>query len=1651
MKLLCCSACLMLVVFALAGCSRPDPPSAPEHSPPASAERDVSPGASDPVASDDPYALTPFRVLTVSEQDWEGFAALSVRFSLPLDAEQQLGRYLRVHTPQGRWLEGDWILNESGTQAVFPYVDTGQTYHVVVAEQLRARNGRQLDAGARRSVQIQQATPALRFTQQGAQLSPRLNTGLEVETVNMTAVDLDLWRIDNDKIAAFLGQSWSRAHHYYSGHLNSLNTMGKLLYTGRFDFADGNRQRVTRVIGLENLSSHLDEPGVYLAVATGAGHYGSNRATTWFTVSDLGMHLRRYDGSLSVWLHGLNDASEQSGISVQLLGNRGEVLDSAVSDQRGFVRLQGAPDSANERAVMAHKGGQLALVRLQGPAMDTSAYGLSSRPHRALELFIYSPRDIYRPGEEVIVNALLRDNDGRQVQAQPLRAELRRPDGRTHSTHTLPGDEHSFYTLMQALPADAATGRWQFVATLGSGQRFEYPFQVEDFLPERMTLTLGSEQPQPLSVADDIQLQVQVNYLWGAPASGNRLETHWQLQPARQISRQYRDFHFGFDDHRARQQGQLPELNLDQHGRGSLLLSNNWRNLRQPLQVSLEVSVFESGGRPVSRRWQQTLWPEENLVGVRPAWSGDIASPNDSVFFEVIQLNARDQLTARDYLDVQLVREDSYHYWQRGNRGWQGRNSSTEAVVYNRVVALHEGESLQLSMPVEYGNYRLELRDREGTLLNRYEFFAGWHWHRAQGDQGVRPEQVQLAWNAGAYRGGDTAVLTLTSPFDGEGLVTVESDELLWQGRVAVRDGTGKIAIPVDRRWQRHDIHATAMVLRPALQRSASLPRRGLGILPLPLERSDRQLRLELEAPRRVEPETVLPVTLRLSPEQAGEQVSVTLAAVDSGVLSLTNFVTPDPFGFFFGPRRYGVEVRDSYSDLFEISEAPLALQRFGGDADDLSRGGDAPMSDVQIVSLYTGKVTLDAEGRAELNLRLPYFNGELRLMAVAFDRRRVGSADTRVTVAAPVVAEINLPRFLALGDTTEAVLDIQNLLPASRQLEVVLSADHQLGGQSLHETLTLSPSGGADNRQWLRLPLEAQSASGQGEITMTLRSLDGKAPALNMERQWRLGMRPAFPVVRKSQQLRLGAGETVELSQALVEQARPDTLEAALSISRTPPLTVDDHLNFLLQYPYGCAEQTSSRLWPLVLASGADAARIERFFQERARTGRDSIGTVLEQGFSRLAGMQQADGGFGLWSADHDEARWITVYIVDLLHTAQQRGFPVDNAVLGKALQRLEHYARGHSSGAADWQRHYQASYTAYASLVLARAGRGRLADARNLYDHRADHIQSPLAMAQLALALELLGDIRRAGEAWRRALSWQGDPAGYLGDYGTPVRDLAATMLLARESELIAALDLEVWSLALQLRDNMIGRDWYSTQEHMALYRLAIVWQSMAADPWQAELQFASDSLALDESRQWSRFWRTGNWSGDARLHNQSAGSLFVNFTLQGYPEEMPEPLVQGLEISRDYYSLDGEPLDPSRLHSGDFALVKLSVRSLSGRVRDALVVELLPAGLELENQNLVHARRLDDLRINNRSVGDWQRQTRLVYREFRDDRFVAALDLHSGQTAYLFYLARAVTPGVYRIPPSMVEDMYRPELRGYSASPGRVQVIGGARAGQ
>lgn len=1582
-------------------------------------------------------------LLDASEVQLDGAATLVLTFSIPLQPDQDFSRSVHLVDKKSGKVDGAWELAPNLKELRLRHLEPKRDLIVSVDPTLTALNTATFGTSFEKTIATRDVAPSIGFASRGSLLPGKVVAGLPVMALNVDNVDVNFFRIKPESLSAFVSQ-WEYRNSLSNWESDELLKMADLVYSGRFDLNPARNTREKLLLPLADIKP-LQQPGVYVAVMNQAGHYSYSNAATLFTLSDIGVSAHRYHNRLDVFTQSLENGAAQSDIEVQLLNAKGQTLAQAKSDGQGHVTLQTDKEAA---LLLARKEGQTTLLDLKLPALDLAEFAIAGAPGFSKQFFMFGPRDLYRPEETVILNALLRDGDGRPLAEQPVKLEVVQPDGQVISSR-ISQPVNGLYQFTWPLDAGAPTGMWHIRASTGDNQAREWDFHVEDFMPERMALNL-SGQKGAVAPNADVTFAVAGAYLYGAPASGNQLQGKLFLRPLRDAVAALPGFQFGdiAEENLSRSLDEV-QMTLDEKGHGEVTTASQWQDSHSPLQVILQASLLESGGRPVTRTVKQAIWPAEALPGIRPEFAlkdvydyrtdstvkQPVVDENSNAGFEIVYADAAGDKKAVSGLQVRLIRERRDYYWNwSDSEGWQSQFDQKDLQEGEESLDLQAGQTAKVSFPVEWGSYRLEVKDPDGAVSS-VRFWAGYSWQdNSDGAGAARPDRVTMKLDKPAYRPGDTIKLHIAAPAAGKGYAMVESSEgPLWWQEIDVPAAGMDLSIPVDKAWNRHDLYLSTLVIRPGDKSRSATPKRAVGLLHLPLGDENRRLTLALDAPEKMRPNRPLTVKVKASVKEGEtpKQVNVLLSAVDSGVLNITDYATPDPWNAFFGQKRYGADIYDIYGQVIE-GQGRLASLRFGGDGDELKRGGKPPVNHVTIVAQQAQPVALDDKGEGTVTLPIGDFNGELRVMAQAWTADDFGSSEDKVVVAAPVIAELNTPRFLASGDTTRLALDLSNLTDRPQTLNVALSADGLLQlAQPEIPPVQLAPGA----RRTLFVPVSAKEGFGDGQLSATISGLNLPGEAFApMQKQWKIGVRPAFPARTVNAGAVLQPGESWQAPAEQVLGFSAATLQGQLVFSGKPPLNLARYIRDLKAYPYGCLEQTASGLFPSLYTSAAQLKTlgISGDSDEKRRA-------AVDIGIARLLQMQRDDGGFALWDKNGPEEYWLTAYAMDFLVRAGEQGYSVPTNAINNGNQRLLRYLQEPGLMTVRYSDDAPASRfaaQAYAALVLARQQKAPLGALREIWT-RHEQARSGLPLLQLGIALKAMGDAPRAEQALQLAMTTpRQDRDRWLGDYGSALRDDALKLALLEENKLLPEAQNALLS---SLAEEAYGQRWLSTQETNALFLAGRTLQDLPGS-WQAQTSLQAQPLAADKAQ-------TRNLTGDqlAALQVSNTGSqpLWLRLDSSGYPLSAPQPAGNVLGIERQVFDTRGQQKSLTSLRSGELVLVKLEITA-TRNVPDALVVDLLPAGLELENQNLANSSA--SLQENGEAVQNLlnqMQQADIQHIEFRDDRFVAAVAVNEGQPVTLVYLARAVTPGTYQVPQPQVESMYVPQWRATGTASGPLNV--------
>jgi alpha-2-macroglobulin len=1487
----------------------------------------------------------------------------------------------------------------------------GERYSITLRSGLPASVKETLTKSADFNIYVRDRKPFVRFSGKAYVLPRTGQRGIPVVSVNTKTVAVEIYRVgDRNLIDTVLGRDFQTNLNRYE--LDRLGReRGAKAWSGDLAVESTLNADVTTAFPIGEAVGDL-KPGVYVMAAQAAGPKAEDSyedlATQWFIVSDLGLAAMSGKDGIAVFVNSLATTDFKSGTEVRLIARNNEVLAVRTTDAAGMTRFEagfarGEGGLAPALIVAADPSGDYAFLNLKGPAFDLTDRGVAGRPAASgLDAFVYAERGVYRTGETVHITSLLRDARGSAVAGVPLTLVIERPDGVEYRRTVVADEGAGGRSLSVPIVASASTGTWRVHAFTDPKRPAvgEATFMVEDYVPDRIEFDLASTSTT-LSRTEPADVTVDGRFLYGAPASGLDLEGELAVAPAKERPG-LAGYQFGLADDEAKAERKpldnLPTTDAAGKARFPVALADLPATTR-PLQADILVRMSEAGGRAVERKLTLPIAASATMIGVKPLFTGRSLGEGETANFDVIVAAPDGKLQNRSGLRYELLKIERRYQWYRHDARWEYEPiQSTQRVADGRLDVASDKPG-RIDAPVTWGRYRLQVAtDDPNGPTTSVTFDAGWY-SDASADT---PDVLEIALDKPEYRPGDTMTVAVTARTAGKVTLSVIGDRLLATTTADVQAGLARLPLTVGNDWGT-GAYVVATLRRPLDVAASRMPGRSLGLQWFAIDRAARTLTVDMKLPNLMRPNGTLHVPVKLGGLNPGDDARIAVAAVDVGILNLTNYKPPAPEDYYLGQRELSAELRDLYGQLIDGMQGVRGQIRTGGDA-----GGElsgSPPTQPPL-ALYSGIVRVGPDGSAEVSFEIPAFAGSVRVMAVAWSKDKVGHAAGDVIVRDPVVLTATLPRFLLTGDRGTLRLDIDNVEGSAGDYQVAVAAEGPLavGGGA---TQTVKLAGKA--RGGLALPLNA-TAAGNGAVTVHITGPGN----FDLARTYPLAVKPATQVLARRTVRPIARGESITLSNDLIADLVPGTGGVALSVGPSTALDVATLLKALDRYPYGCSEQITSRALPLLyvneLAAEAHLA-LDAAIDQRVRDAID-----------RLLARQGSNGSFGLWSAGGDDA-WLDAYVTDFLTRARERGFAVPDGAFKLALERLQNFAVNAPEPSKDGGREL-----AYAFYVLARNGLAPLGDLRYIADAKLDDIATPIAQAQIAAALGMLGDRVRAERAYAVALgSIAPRPQLQLfsrTDYGSVLRDAAALVTLASEGGAPKPTVIN----AVQRIEAARGLSSYTSTQEQA-------WMVLAARALEKEAPGMSLDVAGENHKgPLYRTFRPADLGNNLKIANTGDAPVQAVVSVTGAPVT-PEPAAErGFKIERLYYTLDGKPANPAKARQNQRFAVVLKVTEPQPQYGRVILADYLPAGFEIDNPRLVSSGDTGTL--------SWIEDAATpVHSEFRDDRFTAAFDRKAGDKAVftVAYVVRAVSPGRYVLPQAYVEDMYRPDRFGRTGTGG------------
>ncbi|MFO1031519.1 MAG: MG2 domain-containing protein [Planctomycetota bacterium] len=1289
----------------------------------------------------------------------------------------------------------------------------------------------------------------------------------------------------------------------------------------------------------------------------------------WLQVTDLGLTWRGGRSGGVVQVTDLVRGAPVAGAQVWVTTPTNQELAAGTTGADGLLSLQWAHD-ADDRTpfvVVAQRGEDVAFVDLKAGQVELADEGLGGRAYAEErgEAFVWPVRGIVRPGETLDAAVLVRDARGLPRPAATLSARFRGPTGRVLRELSLPANGTGLHQVSWPLPLDAPTGDASLEVVDRDGDELTVlgsaAFRIEAFVPDRLEVEVVAVAP--LRFAELGRVQVRGRWLDGAPAAGRSVTARVRLLAHAAMFASAPEFVFasGLD---APPPGELPAVKgtLDAEGRAELVFALPQGGVQQSLLAHVAIELEDPSGRVVRAAQSAPVLRSDWHLGVRAVAERCELRLCDAAGAPIAgERSATVRLEQRDW---------RWRYRQVGGGRWRWSTERIATALGEWHTTVRDGAG-ELALPPA-GDDCFVVVTVDGRSVEH-----------ALGSVAARPDRLRVRGPGTAVVAGGSTTLVVTSPAAGRGLVTFESDRVHGAVVVALQRGDTTLDVPVPAGLELPNVHAVVTLTRPAPQ---SGPDQGpawlIGGTSLALARPDLQVPLTLQAPAEAHPDDTWQASV-LAPGAS----SALVALVDEGVLRITGHADPDPVGFFLAARRLATTGADTSAALLQQMQFALA-SKSGGDGDEGGAGLLTGSIDNRIRPyVRCAWVDLDAAGRGTASFPLSGYEGRVRAMVVAAGTHGMGSASAGTVVRAPLSLQVATPRMVAPGDTFVLPVTLRSRLPAGRVV-IELRAEGALAcSGELRRELELAEGAEVD----LAVPVQAlEPAPGTSSARLVVRARHGEqvrevaaeftVRARTLWRQELVGM--DFAV---GGELQVGDGWT-EVEAVVRRDARAD-LQLAPVLQR------------LLDYPFGCAEQTTS------VAKALLAARtlLPRWFGERDPRVL-SANVRLEQAVHRLLGMQTDRGGFGWWPGSDRDDPFVTAHVVDFLVQARGNGLAVGETELDAALQRCQLWLRDSDD----------TNLRCRLVEVLVRAGR----PVQPWLDWLGAQALGTDARLRLCYVLGRLGQRQRAeallvddGESVVRSSTG--------GDFVSPLRTQALRFAAARA---LAPHAERTVAMAAALQRAILAEDQATTQENVACFTVLAEHyaEQPAAEDVRGRLLLDGRELALGLEP-----LVVALHSG-SKLLAEAGGRGCVLVELRGQHHTTDGPRAARLQLRRELVDVEtGAVVTEAR--RGRLYELRIDV-DVDEPVRQFALVDLLPGGFEAEA--VPPGARASEDDDEDRDARAHRELWHTPQAERRDDRVLFFFDRVEGR-GQVRHRVRAVLPGRYEWPALRAFGMYDPEV--------------------
>lgn len=1313
-----------------------------------------------------------------------------------------------------------------------------------------------------------------------------------------------------------------------------------------------------------------------------------------FFASDIGLVAKlEAGGALRVVTTDIGTARPLSGLKVRAYNYQNRLLGETSSDGNGFAALE-----LRERPfyVSAEGGGDINYLRVSAEGvLATSHFDVGGETtDKGVKGVLYGERGVWRPGDTLHLTFALFDRDGALPEGHPVSLELYAPQGQLVGTFAPDRTVEPFYAFRVATEESAPTGNWRARVLVG-GLTFERTLKIETVVPNRLKIALDAGRESLRRKDMPFEAAVAAQWLHGAPASD--LEYDVSVRLSRRATRfdGYPDY--SFDDPARDFEGGTVEAAkgvLDAGGKARARIDIKPEQASPGmLEAAFTSRVFEAGGDFSVDTFSLPFHPYDSYVGLRVP-KGDrergLLVTDQDHQVDIATVDPAGKPVSRDRVVVSLYQIEWRWWWERSGESLAQYVSDTRTrPIAQATVSTRDGAgrwSFKIRQPA-WGRFLIRVEDPVSGHAAGQVVYVDWpDWAgRARGEGGPGATALSLTSDRFSYKVGEKAVVFLPAAAQGRALVSLETGTSVLDMRwVSTVEGQNRVEVPLTAAMT-PNVYVHVTLLQPHRDKATDVPIRLYGVLPLLVEDPATRLEPAVQVAGELRPAERFKVEVR---EAAGRPMTYTLAVVDEGLLGLTRFATPDLRKAFYAREALGVRTWDLFDLVAEAYGAEMArLLAVGGDESAASLDKAKQPRRFPPVVLFEGPFDLKAGASGVHELLMPQYFGAVRVMVVAGRGGAFGWAEKSVPVRRDLMALATLPRVVRPGE--DVVMPVTVFVDGAKVKEVAVAVETD----ALFEVVGEREKTVAFDKPGDRIVAFAlKSTGGLGTGRVRFRATSGGEKA---EDAVDIPVLASNTLITQTTRLELGPGQSAR--REVVPFGLEGTNTVTVEASPLPPLDLEKRLDFLIQYPHGCLEQTLSVAFPQLYLKG-----LAKLDEREKREVEDNVKAAVR----KLASFQTPNGSFAYWPGDRDGHEWTSAYAGHFLLEAARLGYHVPQAMLDgwRANQKLLANAFVTGGAAAKLTQAFRLF-----NLALARdpdlGAMNRLRESADL---------DGLAGLMLAAAFQMTGQTDAAADLADRAKP-EFKPYRDDGDtFGSDLRDRALAVRCAVQ----AGKPAKVKDLVADLSRTLASDTWLSTQETAwGLMAVAAYYGSTGLKPfryrfgWDGERAVDVSSETPFDRREVPGFPLKGR---TLEVANTEGGTLYVSIYRRGVPPAGVETAsAEGLSVEVAYRDLKGNTLAIDKIAQGLDVVAEVRVKNLTlARHRNVVLTHLVASGLQIKNP---------------RFAGGEGQPDEVDYQDIRDDRVHTYFELGAGEQKVFRVVMNASYRGRYYQPGIAVEAMY------------------------